>query len=440
MSTHEPKADMNRWRSPLFILVLFMIGKDLLYAPIPYGLRSLAQGLCLAIGIFWLPLGVSTAVLARYWPILFYLAVLFIEAPFSSYPIFVFLEVTSLFSMVLFFIAYHETQRKRGLMGQDDFVRYMVIIYSVVIITSLLMARLHPGLVYDSLFAGDSVGYEIRFKGLYGRAGAMGQAAGLLLGFSAITVRKLPIKLGLVAAAAIALFLTESRSYWIGAFVAGTVTLWLYFPNRRKRALVAVLICIVGYSIYYASGHRIDGAWLAQTTRTDSFGTLSGRTYIWTEAMKGIANSPWIGFGFTMGASGMLENNLSDTWTRNLVSDPRQLSRVSMHNGYVQSLMDSGIIGTFFYLSTLVLAVWRAMKLDKERVYPTTMYALLFLCISNFGDSVIYSGTMFPSVCFWACAVFAMSLKEPLPHLAAAANGDTPQISADRRRFANLLD
>jgi O-antigen ligase len=416
-----------------------MIYKDLPYAFFPYVSRVIAEGLCLAMGIAWLLRGASVAVFTRYWSMFAYMAVLFVVAPFTRYPVFVLLQAASLFSVILYFISYHETQRKRGVLGQGEVLRYVIATYAVVVIGSLLLAILRPALAYQTIFVGDPVGYETRFAGLYTGAGAMAQASGLLLGLSAVAVRRLPIKVGLVAVAAVALFLTGSRSFWIGAVIGGMVTLWIYFPQWRRRTVIAVLLCVAGASVYYISGQRIDQATVARVTRADSITNFNGRTYLWDQAMKGIGESPWFGFGFTLGSTGMRENNLSDSWTAGLVEDPRQLAKVTLHNGYIQSLMDSGVIGTFFYIWTIVLALSRMIRLDKNREHPAALYTLLFFNISSFGESIISSVAGFPGIYFWACVIFALSLKESRMSKAPTASGRLPRTMMTAQPFPNLL-
>ncbi len=429
----------NRWSATLFILVVFMIYKDLMYAVFPYESRLIAEGFCLAVGIGWLLGSASFDVLTRYWSMFAYMAVLFLAAPFTKYPVFVLLQAASLFSVILYFISYHESQKISGVLGQRELLRYVIAIYAVVVFGSLLLAILRPDLAYQSLFAGDSVGDETRFRGLYPAAGGMGQASGLLLGLSALAVRSLPIKAALVVGAAVALFLTGSRSFWLGAVIAGMVTLWIYFPQWRRRTVIALLTCIAFTSVYYISGQRIDQGTVARVTRAYSVTTLNGRTYLWDQAMKGIDESPWFGFGFTLGSTGMRENNLSDSWTAGVVEDPRQLAKVTLHNGYIQSLMDSGVVGTFLYICTIVLALSRMIRLDKNRAHPAALYTLLFLGLANFGESIISSGAGFPSIFFWASAIFALSLKDSRISEAPVSGGRLPRSTLAAQPFSNLL-
>jgi hypothetical protein len=73
--------------------------------------------------------------------------------------------------------------------------------------------------------------------------------------------------------------------------------------------------------------------------------------------------------------------------------------------------MDAGLIGFCCYALTILIALSGVIRHDSKRRFPEAMYVLLFLSIANCGESVVYSGSVFPSLCFWVFAVFAMSLK-----------------------------
>jgi O-antigen ligase len=139
--------------------------------------------------------------------------------------------------------------------------------------------------------------------------------------------------------------------------------------------------------------------------RLDSVANLTGRTELWQAAYRGFRDRPWFGYGFTMGGVGLEDDTAvpSD-------ADPTQYSRQTLHNGYIQSVMDAGVIGFFFYLMTLLMAIGRIVRFDSKRRFPEALYVLLFLSIANLGESVVYSGSVFQSLSFWVFAIFALGL------------------------------
>ncbi len=81
-----------------------------------------------------------------------------------------------------------------------------------------------------------------------------------------------------------------------------------------------------------------------------------------------------------------------------------------MHNGYIQSLVDSGVIGTLFYVLVVLLAIRSFYRYDRKRAFPAEFAGLIFLTVANLGEAVIYSASVFSSILFWLLAIFALSL------------------------------
>ena len=58
-----------------------------------------------------------------------------------------------------------------------------------------------------------------------------------------------------------------------------------------------------------------------------------------------------------------------------------------------------------------LLAFWRMMIRDRQRKYGAEMFSLVFLAVSNMGESVIFTAATFPSIFFWYTAILALSLR-----------------------------
>jgi O-antigen ligase len=398
-------------RAIILLLAVCLIGKDLLYAPYPNALRGIAQAACLLVGGMSLLSSVPQALFTRYWPLLGYVCGLLLTIPFSDYPWFVALQVGSLVSVIVFSMSYVESQKDmEPSVLLRSIVMPIIIMYFLSMIGSLVIAKVSPTAAYESQFLGNVAGYELRFRGLFSKAGMMGAASGLLVGFGAIRIRKPIYKIVVLVPALICLALTQSRTFWIAAVVAAIPTIWLYYPRVRKVAILSLVVIATLVAAALVLSLRVDSSKAAQFARVDTLTTLTGRTALWVEALSGIQERPVFGYGFTLGSTGLPENRSSSEGVSQTV-DPTQLSRQTLHNGYIQCVMDSGLVGLFFYLSTMVVAISRVTRRDSGRKYPELMYTLVFLCIANLGESVVYSGAVFQSLCFWIFAVVALSLE-----------------------------
>ena len=87
--------------------------------------------------------------------------------------------------------------------------------------------------------------------------------------------------------------------------VAMSSTLWLYKPKYRV-ALVTCIGLLSAIVFLWMSGMISGGEVIQKALRVESIGHMSGRTNIWEAAFEAIRNSPYVGFGYTKGAEGLL--------------------------------------------------------------------------------------------------------------------------------------
>jgi O-antigen ligase len=392
----------------LVILIVALIAKDTSYLGDPYFMRGLAQGLCLLVGGMWVMTRLNAGLLARYWPILLYLAALMISVGAAAQPIYVMLQVVSLTAVVLFFIAYFEVQRTKGYRS-ELFMRSTVVAYGVVMIVSLLVAWLLPQIAYETLYAG-----EIRFRGLFAKAGMMGSAAGLVIGIAWFGLKRWWARLPLIVPAAICLGLTLSRTFWVALVVAWAVTAWITKPQSRKWVMGMAFIGGLAAAALLTFHVQLDTETANRIFRTSSITNLTGRVSLWEEGLDAFKRSPLVGYGFTVGSDG-LDGQDQHGFGRDALSfkEARQQGRRTLHSGYLQSMLDAGIIGTFFYALTMMMALRRVWKLGREPRFAPYFFALLYLMVANLSQNVVYSASVYDSIFFWGVAVFALSLPNP---------------------------
>ena len=155
-----------------------------------------------------------------------------------------------------------------------------------------------------------------------------------------------PVKPGMrarIAWTAILLFslftlvLAQARTETL-SFVAG-VALILFLRKRRRVVMIgfgtlgAVLLGLVGF---------FNAAWSFGTREHGFDPTLTGRTYIWAQAMKVIKKSPWLGFGFR--------------------SD-RYLVHADMQNSFLHALIQAGVLGGIAYVAAFGVAWYLVIRL-----------------------------------------------------------------------------
>jgi len=400
------------------LLMALMVAKDAVHIGDRFIMRGTIQGACLLYGLLWLLVNLRAGWAQRYLPVWLYLLVLLASAALSEFFAYSALEVLSLLSVVTFSIAVAESARDLPVTAAIRAATGWT--YLIVCAVSLAGIYVMHDLVYQSDVAGGK-----RFSGLFGRPAMLGEAAGILLGialFGRFRWRniRLPVQAAAVGVALLCLLLTGARTFWVGALAAALATSWLYVRARLKVYLGIAVVAACGLLFATVANYHVSEASQKKLLRTESIGNLTGRTEVWAEALKRVAERPWLGYGFGAGGLGMTTDN-----TMRLSSPGQGSASVpTLHNGYVQSLVDSGILGTALYTLIILFAIWRMVWRDRRREFGAEFFALTFLAVSNMGESVIFAAATFPSIFFWYAAILALSLRRP------AATRRQPAVAA----------
>jgi O-antigen ligase len=152
--------------------------------------------------------------------------------------------------------------------------------------------------------------------------------------------------------------------------------LWAWFP-----AIVAVLLVM---------GPVLSTEF--RSTIVEDLGrssTLSGRTAIWYFVVEMINKNPWLGYGYGAFWQGISSPGAL-LWQ--LTGD---YSAVNAHNGYLQLLLDVGIIGALFFLIALFLVfikLFWLLRYTRESFVPWMTGFMAFFLVNNYTESVLWVG------------------------------------------------
>jgi O-antigen ligase len=415
-SSPKPRKRPGRGPDPFFgrvhlnailiVLVVALVAKDTSYLGDPYLLRGFAQGLCLLAGGAWVARHFTPALLARYWPLWGYLAALAVSTPGTADPLYVGLQVLSLAAVVLFFVAYFETRRRqRAADPARTLLDATLLCYTVVVILSLVVSVLAPRIAYETLYGG-----EVRFRGLFSKSAMIGSAAGLVVGIAWLRLTAWRHKAVPLVAGFACLALTQSRTFWIAALVAGVLTSWVYRCGSRKWALAGLAAGVLAVLASAAFDLSYEAPGVGKIVRADSIANLTGRLTLWETGMRAFEKRPLLGFGFTAGSQGVDALDSGPVTGYRTPSASRDIGRTTLHSGFLQSLLDSGITGTLFYAAAMWVALLRLLGRDAGHRHAAEFYALVYLLVANATQNVIYSASVYDSIFFWALAVFALGM------------------------------
>jgi len=391
----------------MVILLSAMIIKDAGHIGDPFILRGFSQVLCLIVGTFWILLNADVSFLKKYWPIFGYCLVSLISGLLSPRMDHALMQTASLTSVLFFAIAYFESQSKKSGDPSKLYFNTTIILYSIACIVSVLLIKLNYSLVYGKVAASFVTNAVVRFNGVYSTPGMMGAASGLLIGFILFRKGKWWWRGPALTAALICLALTTSRTFWVASFVSSIIVWWIYKPQSRKLvAIITVSTCLVAGSLWFI-GVSVDTKGVEKSARVSSLSTLTGRIPLWEMAIDGFSKRPIIGYGSTIGAYALRDDSGTALYNSEGPSG-QELGRETLHNGYIQSVLDLGALGLFFYVAIFYVAIYRIYHRDKLKLHGSVIYGVLFVVISNFGESVVYSASTSHSIVFWCLVVFGL--------------------------------
>ncbi|QPF90261.1 O-antigen ligase family protein [Bradyrhizobium commune] len=259
-------------------------------------------------------------------------------------------------------------------------------------------------------------------RGLFNHKNILGQFAGIgYLAFLSLAVqkrvRRRMLWVGGAGLCVLSLLLASSATPLIAI---GFVTGWAYARFRlglRPRELVVLtgLICTGGILFLVAAPDVF-------TLVIGRDVTLSGRTNIWEFALEMAAAKPFLGYGY--GVFWLGPNSPGSLfWDRTLQFE------LSAHNGYLQCLLDIGLVG---FLTTLVAVLGPLLRSSKgHRPYVGgaeifSEWFLIFFLILNVAEIRFFDPT---SVVTFVFAFISANLRGRIRQLELRADNAIPLIT-----------
>ncbi|VAX22192.1 hypothetical protein MNBD_NITROSPINAE02-1487 [hydrothermal vent metagenome] len=216
-----------------------------------------------------------------------------------------------------------------------------------------------------------SSGQVKRFSGFGGSPNSMGRFASLfILTLFLIYVYKLSRLRKILTPSIVGgatLFLTWSRSSML-AIVAVVISFYL---RKRPFLLLFCFIFIISLFMYYEvnTSSNIESS-IQSFSRSGSVEELysfTGRMNIWIFVWEKFLKSPVVGYGYASSRV-IITGGFSSRWG---------FTSTTAHNMILQSLLDTGLIGTLFLLLALANNAFRWIRKPNPIVGATLVYVLL---------------------------------------------------------------
>ncbi|HEU4778886.1 MAG TPA: O-antigen ligase family protein [Steroidobacteraceae bacterium] len=257
-----------------------------------------------------------------------------------------------------------------------------------------------------------AIGDVPRFRGLMSEPASLGVAAGLLVGFAWAVLRNPLLRFPLVGLGLVSLVLTGSRTPLIAMLIA--VLFVAAVHKSAKTLFLAGTGVAVVVALGLAAGVQLDRGTVDRAVRANSLTNLSGRLALWQYGWELGRGQPVFGRGLTMGSQALAPDGSTmpagGSSLANGHRDGREVARATFHNGYLQSYLDSGLMGALLYLLVVAAAGWRALAAEKTAESGMILYVMVFLAVSNLGQNAIQGPSTVYGVVFWLLVAAAATL------------------------------
>lgn len=308
----------------------------------------------------------------------------------------------------------------RERIGGDLRVAYLVLVGAA----SASIAAQLAGVPEASAFLNE------RLQGVFSNPNVLGMAVVLAvpLGWGAyLETRRVGYLLGLVPVI-YALLLCGSRTAQLAAAAAA---LWLLLraawqPKHTVPALLGAAIVAVLGVIFSGALTRFAAVDLSRFNSVEGGGVLNSRTLAWQAALNLWERKPWLGWGYQAGES---------LFTDQIGVVGFSFARASVHNSYLQLLLELGVAGAVvlaFLLLMILMGIFRSPLVGANVGAVGVLVAGLVVHMTE--SAIFGTGQIYPFV-YWLAAA-AVLLHYPSRPKASRPQKQSAAVTAAERALS----
>jgi exopolysaccharide production protein ExoQ len=334
------------------------------------------------------------ALLLPAWPFLLLIAFIASSSLWSNYPDATLRRSVSLVALMLFALSTH------AVFGMTRTMRLALGLLLVLAVASLAVAAVRPDIGYD---VGE---YANAIRGVFLQKNTLGFAMTLcVLSLSYLVLERGKLRLadGLILLFLLAmLVLARATTAFLLTAGTGMATILMIWLDRGRAwtlaAVVGIGVMLVGAMLVLA---LVDTDALFEAIGKDS--TLTGRTEIWAESWRAIADRPLLGYGY---AAFWNQASPIVRWIWIAVGWEPPTS----HSGYLEILLQLGWFGMGLAAVMALATIARAATGLRRRPRNAAFWTLLFLSIMAIqanGEAILLNPDLF--LLFWVFALLTLS-------------------------------
>jgi exopolysaccharide production protein ExoQ len=256
--------------------------------------------------------------------------------------------------------------------------------------------------------------YVGSWRGIFNHKNGLGIAMVLGMLTLIIACPKRPVLAGIVAAGAallcgVEVAATQSvTSYATAALCAVAAILLLIARSTRIGRIIAIVLVVLASGTLLGalvSGPDVGNA-LEAIGRESS---LTGRTDLWSSAIRAIGDRPFFGFGYDV------------FWETNgifLQYNPGAVWAYGSHNGYLEALLDFGLVGGAIIAALIVIGLLRASALaaaTSSRAVAWPLLAIIAFVVVNLSEGEIAKDDSFIWITFMIALLYATADRSLMP-------------------------
>jgi exopolysaccharide production protein ExoQ len=268
----------------------------------------------------------------------------------------------------------------------------------------VLVAAAAVGLVGAQIGIPETGGFDGRLQGVFANPNLLGITMALAapLGWGLYRESRRASYLAGLAPVLFSVVESGSRTAQLGVAVAG---LWLLlraawhpryvFPLVVGGVAVGVLFYVIAGGLHFLAA--VEG--LSRFTSNDGGDLLNSRTLAWTAALHLWKQQPWLGYGYQAGEALFIDQ---------LGAAGFFFSRPSVHNSYLQLLLELGVVGAALLVVLLVLVLAAILRSRMSGVNTGVIGVLVAGLAIHMTESAIFgTGQVYPFV-YWLAAAAAL--------------------------------
>lgn len=287
----------------------------------------------------------------------------------------------------------------RALMVKDFGVMFHVLTLGFLACLAAMALRL-PG-AYSYGGTADTIG---RFQGVFNNPNmlALLSAIAIPLGIGLWKEHRKLWRLAQVAIPCSVLLLTESRTAILATAAA---VIWMVLRSGVVSVLKFAYAALIGLTVTLAVGADRLGTAFSRFGQLEGGDLLNTRGDAWASAIILIQREP-LGYGWQAGRS-LFESLLG--------SADFTFTRTSVHNSYLQFILELGVIGIIplvYLVFALGLVAWRGKNRGIEAGFVGIVTAGLIVQITE--SAIFGTGQAYPYV-FWFALAGALTVYETIP-------------------------